>query len=359
LGGALKTKVLLWWFNAALLLGFSFFAIWLLEPISGALLSAWLLAYLLAPLVSRLEQYPMSRNQACLLVYSCALLLLLVLILLFLPPLVREISSLIHLLPDALQNFEMYIWPSIMGFLGLEAVVAESSLLDWLKNYLRQIDLESISPWATWGSTAVSGLFGFIAAMLNVIMIPLVAYYLLHDWEKVTQGVYLRIPPVIREHSRRLFRDVGSMISLFLRGQLSVCAVLALLYGTGLALIGLPSAFAIGVLAGMLAFIPYLGLLIGLTAAALVSFWSFGLDYHMGLIMLVFSIVQLFESFYLTPKVLGNALGLNPVVILLALVIGGEHFGFTGVLLAIPVTAAASILVRELDMYYRQRIDKV
>jgi len=349
----------MWWLNALLLLSCALFSVWLLEPISGALLSAWLLAYLLAPLVNRLEQYPMSRNQACLFVYISALLILILLVLMLLPPLVREISHFIQLLPDALQNFEQNLWPKMMVFLGLEMSPSDNSLLDWLKNYLRQVDMDNLTPWAAWGTTAVSGVFGFIAALLNVVMIPLVAYYLLHDWDKVTHGVYQRIPKLMRERSRRLFRDVGSMISLFLRGQLSVCFILAILYGTGLALVGLPSAFAIGALAGMLAFIPYLGLLIGLAAAALVSFWSFGLDYHMGLIMLVFALVQVFESFYLTPKILGNALGLNPVVILLALVIGGEHFGFTGVLLAIPVTAAASILVRELDVYYRQRIDQL
>lgn len=352
----MKSSVLLWWLNALLFCACIGFAVWLLEPISGALLSAWLMAYLLAPLVTRLEAYPMSRNQACLLVYSAALGVSMVIILMFLPPLVREISRFIQLLPDAVQSFEVDLWPQVMSFLGLEAVMNKSSLLDWLKDYLRHIDMEAISPWAALGSTAVSGAFGFIATLLNLLMIPLVAYYLLHDWDKVTSGVYQRIPPVIRDKSRRLCQDVGAMISLFLRGQLSVCCLLAILYGAGLALIGLPSAFAIGVLAGMLAFIPYLGLLVGLGAAALISFWSFGLDYHMGLIALVFAVVQVFESFYLTPKILGDALGLNPVVILLALVIGGEHFGFTGVLLAIPVTAAASIVVRELDLYYQKRI---
>jgi len=334
------------------------FAVWLLEPVSGALLSAWLLAYLLAPLVTRLEKHPMSRNQACLWVYSCALLILMTLIFMLLPPLVREISSLLQLLPEALQNFEQKIWPRMMTFLNLEASNSDHSLLDWLKNYLRHVNIEQITPWASWGTTAVSGIFGFIAALLNTVMVPLVAYYLLHDWDKVTHGVYQRIPPFIRERSRKVFSDAGLMISLFLRGQLSICFILALLYGAGLALVGLPSAFAIGVLAGTLAFIPYLGLLIGLSAAVLVSFLSFGLDYHMGLIMLVFTLVQIFESFYLTPKVLGDALGLNPVIILLALVIAGDRFGFTGILLAIPVTAAASILVRELDVYYRQRIEK-
>ncbi|MDQ6960997.1 MAG: AI-2E family transporter [Mariprofundaceae bacterium] len=355
----MKSSVLLWWLNATLLCGCIVFAVWLLEPISGALLSAWLMAYLLAPLVTRLEQYPMSRNQACLLVYSCALVLISTLVLIFLPPLIREISGFIELLPDAVQSFEVTLWPQLMSFFGFESIAENNNLRDWLKAAMQHLDMEQISPWAAWGSTAVSGFFGFVAALLNLLMVPLVAYYLLHDWDKVTHGVYQRIPKFVREKSRSLFQDIGAMISSFLRGQLSVCCLLAVLYGVGLALLGLPSAFAIGTLAGMLAFIPYLGLLIGLSAAILISFWSFGLDYHLILIVVVFASVQVLESFYLTPKILGDALGLNPVVILLALVIGGEHFGFTGILLAIPVTASASILVRELDLYYQQRIGNI
>ncbi len=324
------------WLIAVILLVLVVGAFWLLSSLSGALLSAWLLAYLLAPLVMMLEGHGVARGRACMLVYGLALLALAAIFVLILPLLLEQVSHL----------------ALVASLLGLSEQTDASGFLNWLAGQFQQAEVSQLSPWALWGASAVSGLFGAIVAAVNVLLAPLIAYYLLRDWAVVADAIQRRVPSAIRDDALRLTRQADEKISLFLRGQLSVCMVLSGLYGLGLYLVGLPYAFAIGLLAGLFSFLSYAGLVLGLSCAVVVDLWAFGFSDHTWMIAIVFMLVQLIESFFLTPKLLGDKLGLHPVVILLALLVAGAKFGFAGVLLAVPVTAAGSVLIRELDRQY-------
>ena len=340
------------WLIAVILLAMAGGAFWLLSSISGALLSAWLLAYLLAPLVMMLEERGVARGRACMLVYSLALLALAAIFVFVLPLLLEQVSHLAQNFPKVLADFQQKWWPEIASQFGLPEQVEASGFLSWLAGQFSQAEVSELSPWALWGASAVSGFLGAIVAAINVFLVPLIAYYLLRDWTGIAGAIRQRVPSAIRDDTLKLTRQADEKISLFLRGQLSVCLILSCLYGLGLYLVGLPYAFAIGLLAGLFSFLPYVGLVLGLCCAVVVELWAFGFGDHIWMVAIVFVLVQFAESFLLTPKLLGDKLGLHPVIILLALLVAGAKFGFAGMLLAIPVTAAGSVLIRELDRRY-------
>lgn len=342
-----------WWVNILVTLVLTAAAMWLFAPVSGALLVAWLLAYLLAPSVAWLEKRGLGRSPACLLTYTLALLGLVVLLLLLLPALIEQISRFLQNLPAVLEHWQNQWWPKVAAFFGWKAEFDGTSILETVREYLQRMDISQLSPWAAWGASAVASVFGAILVLVNALLVPLVAFYLLRDWHIISGRIRARVPKKISKTCIKLTREADEMISRFLRGQLSIMLILAVLYGIGLSVIGIPNALAIGLLAGALSFVPYLGLIMGLAAALLMSMWAFGFDAHLWMVLALFAAVQVFESFYLTPKVLGDKLGLHPVVILLALVIAGDRFGFAGLLMAVPITAAGMVLIREADHRYR------
>lgn len=340
-----------WWGNMGLFLLVAAALLWLLSGVAAALLLAWLLAYLLVPLVEWLAAHGVKREWATVLVFLFGAVGVVLLLVLLLPPLVSQVLHFLQALPDALTRLKAH-WVPVLSQMGVDISTEAEQWLAWVQDQVKTLTLESVSPWAHLGLSAVSGVFGAIAGLFKLILIPLFAYYLLHDWQKIGTVVREHLPYRGKETLLRLTREMDTIISLFLRGQLSVCMVLALFYSLGLYVAGIPFALAIGLISGLLAFIPYVGLVIGLLAAVLTSLGHFGVDQHLIGVAVVFAAVHIIESFYLTPKVLGNKLGLHPLIILLALTIAADRFGFAGVLLAVPLTAAGAVLVREVDRRY-------
>ncbi len=348
-----------WWINTGLFVALVSLLLWLLTSVAGPLLIAWLLAYLLVPLVTWLNAHGIRREWAALAVFLLGLIGIVLSVILLAPLLLTQIAHFIHVLPDAVLRLKEQWAPWMQTHLGVDVADEIDRWSLWLREQARGMNPESIFPWAHWGLSAVSSAFGVILGLFKIILIPLFAYYLLHDWDKIARMMHDRLPYQGREMVLRLTGEIDSIISAFLRGQFTVCLVLAGLYSIGLLIAGIPFALAIGLVSGLLAFIPYVGLIIGFCAASLMSLWNFGVDPHLLSVLIVFGVVYMLEAFYLTPKVLGDKLGLHPLVILLALTIAADHFGFVGVLLAVPVTAAGTVLVREVDRRYRNDQDPV
>jgi len=352
-------KPVQWWVNGGLFAALVGLLLWLLTGVAGPLLVAWLLAYLLVPLVTWLNTHGVKRDWATLAVFLLGLTGIVLSVVLLAPPLVAQIIHFIHALPDALLRLKEQGAPWIQTHLGLDVADEIDRWSLWLREQAKGMKLESISPWAHWGLSAVSSVFGAILGLFKIILIPLFAFYLLHDWDKIGRMLHDRLPHQSRKMVLRLVNEIDAIISAFLRGQFTVCLILAGFYSIGLFVAGIPFALAIGLVSGLLAFIPYVGLITGFCAAALMSLWTFGVDQHLLSVLMVFGVVHMFEAFYLAPKVLGDKLGLHPLVILLALTIAADRFGFAGVLLAVPLTAAGTVLVREVDRRYRNDQDSV
>jgi len=327
-------------------------ALWLFAGILGSLLTAWLLAWLLAPLVGRLERRGWSRNGAVLLIFVLGGLLLLGLLLLLLPLLLEQMRALLATLPSALGELERQFWPRLAPLFGLDPAQLPG-LFDWLKEQLRAIPAKEWQPVALWSGHALGSLLALLLALLQLLMIPLFAFYLLHDWQALHTAIRRHLPSRLRPTLLRLADEATLMVGHYLRGQLLLCLIEGVLYSIGLLLLGIPHALAIGMAAGLLIFIPYVGLLFALAAALLVALFNFGVDYHLVLLLALFAGMQLLDGLILAPRILGEQLGLHPLVILLALIVAGDRFGFVGMLLAVPATAIAVVILRELDRRYR------
>jgi len=348
-----QANPLSWWINAGLFAALAGLLLWLLTGVAGPLLIAWLLAYLLVPLITWLAAHGIKRDRATLAVFLFGLTGIVLSVVLLAPPLITQMMHFMHALPDAVLRLKEQWAPWMQMHTGLDVADEINRWSLWLREQARGMSLESVSPWAHWGLSAVSGVFGAILGLFKIILIPLFAYYLLHDWDKISHILHDRLPHQSREMVLRLTSEIDAIISAFLRGQFTVCLILATFYSIGLFIAGIPFALAIGLVSGLLAFIPYVGLMTGFCAAALMALLNFGVDQHLLSILVVFGLGHILEAFYLSPKVLGDKLGLHPLVILLALTIAADRFGFVGVLLAIPVTAAGTVLVREIDRRYR------
>lgn len=345
-----------WWLNTALFLLATAIILWLLSSVAGPLLFAWLMAYLLAPLVGWLHRHGVSRSLATPLVFLFGLIIAVLCLVLLLPPLFAQTVHAVQALPDIVLHLKEQWAPWVKANLGIDIGGNMQHWSTWLHAQIAGVGLEKLKPWANWSLSAIGSLLGSLLGLFKLILVPLFAFYLLHDWEKIGELIKQRLPHASRALILRLGNEIDTMISTFLRGQFSICLILAACYSLGLYLLGIPFALVIGLAAGLLGFIPYVGPVGGFCTAGLASLWHFGWDIHLLGVALVFVAAHLLESFYLTPKVLGDKLGLHPLVILLALTIAADRFGFAGLLMAVPVTAAATVLLREIDRRYRENL---
>jgi len=325
---------------------------WLMASVAGSLVAAWLMAYLLSPCVIWLSKRGVNHSVASMLVFLSGIFIGLLIMALLIPALAKQAVRFAHILPEALLYVQTQWLPVISGYLGVEIPMQTDEMMSWLNTRLHGIHWQDFSPWAHWGFSAAAGIVGSIAGIFKLLLIPLFASYLLHDWEKIIQLFKDHLPAVGKQTLVRLGQEMDTIISVFLRGQFSICAMLTLGYSLGLWMAGIPFAFVIGLIGGLLGFIPYVGYLTGMIAGLLISLWTFGTDIHLVYVLIVFVTVHLIEGFYLVPKVLGGKLGLHPLVLLIALTVAASRFGFIGMLLAVPVTAAGAVLLREVDRRY-------
>lgn len=315
----------------------------LLRPILTPFIVSAILAYLGDPLVDRLQRFKLSRSLAVLVVFLLTIVALLLLLLLIVPMVTRELAVLFSHMPEALTWFQQQALPWLDAHLGLNlGTLAPDHLAGFLsENFLSAGKLAGNALLTV--SQSGGAVFAFF---LNLVLIPVVTFYLLRDWDALVARITALLPRNNVETVTRLARDCDTMLGAFLRGQLAVMIGLAIIYTLGLSLIGLDNAVAIGVIAGLLSFVPYLGVITGITLALLSALlqargWWLPVE-----VLIVFGIGQLLESFVLTPRLVGERIGLHPVLVIFAILVGGQLFGFAGVLLALPVAAAGTVLVR-------------
>jgi predicted PurR-regulated permease PerM len=193
----------------------------------------------------------------------------------------------------------------------------------------------------------------------NLLIVPVVAFYLLRDWESVLVAVRRLIPGRIEKRLLLVVSDCDDVLSAFIRGQLLVMISLGLFYAIGLRIVGLELGLLVGLIAGAISFIPYLGTFVGLILAILASLLQFGDWLHLVLAMGVFGVGQMLESTLFTPLLVGDKIGLHPVLVIFAVLVGGHLFGFTGVLLALPVAAVMAATIRHFyRLYVREDQDQ-
>jgi predicted PurR-regulated permease PerM len=339
-----------WLIFTAVLVGL----LYLLAPVLTPFLAAALLAYLGDPLIDRLEARKITRSWAVTLVFGAILLGLLLLLLLLIPLSAHQFKALVHKLPAYLDWFQTSVVPWLSDALGLDPTLFElNRLRDRLLAYAREIGdlatglLESLRA----SSTVV---FAWIA---NLVLVPVVTFYLLRDWDELVAWIRELLPRSIEPTVSELARESDGVIGAFLRGQFIVMAALGIMYSVGLAIIGLEFSLLIGMLAGLVSFVPYLGLIVGILAASIAALLQFHSFLSLIPVLIVFGVGQFISDFFLTPALVGDRIGLHPVAVMFAVLAGGHLFGFFGILLALPVAAVIAVVLRHAhDEYLNSRL---
>ncbi len=326
------------------------YLVYLLSPILTPFLLAAALAYLGDPWVDRLQRLRLPRALAALLV-MLALLLAVIALIVILTPLARaQFARLLEQMPALLGWVEGRLLPWLRDTAGLDLPADRTLLADWLRAHFKDLgELGASLPRLTDRGFA---LFGFLAGLL---LVPVVMFYLLRDWDRILAHLADWIPRPIRSRLLTILAEIDAVLAQFVRAQLGVIAIMVLIYTLGLWLIGLDDALAVGVVSGVLVFVPYLGLMVGVMLGSLAAWTQFGEFTALIQVWAVFAVGQLLEGMVITPWLVGERLGLHPVAVIFALMAFGQLFGFLGVLLAIPAAATTLVILRHL----RTELDRV
>lgn len=322
--------------------------LYLLGPILTPFFFAAILAYICDPLVDRLERRRVPRTLGVILVMLLLGLIATALVLILVPLFEAEVRAFITKLPGYLDAIRTHLVPWLQQRFGLAVELDINALKEAI-----------LSNWQSAGGVAVRMLPSFthgglalVAFLVNLVLVPVVLFYLLRDWDVMIRHIDEMIPRRWHATVSALARDIDNVLGEFLRGQLSVILIMCVFYVVGLWLVGLDFALPIGLMAGLLVFVPYLGVIIGVvlaTLAALLQFQGMG-----GLIWVwvVFAIGQVIEGMIITPLLVGDRIGLHPVAVIFALMAFGQLFGFVGILLALPISAAILVWLRYLRRRY-------
>jgi predicted PurR-regulated permease PerM len=302
--------------------------------------------------VDELEERRFSRTTAVVLVFLAMTLGMILVLLLLVPMLESQISQLIRNLPGYVELLRTKLEPWLTDRLGLEVdgLFDLSGLVDVLREHWQTAGGFAAS---TLASVSKSGL-ALIGWLLNLALIPVLTFYFLRDWDALVERIGHLLPRSIAPVVGRLARESDQVLGGFLRGQLTVMAALATIYTVGLWAIGVDYALLIGLGAGLVSFIPYLGTIVGMGAGLIAAGVQHQDLLHPALVLVVFGIGQMLEGFVLTPWLVGDRVGLHPVAVIFAIMAGGQLFGFFGVLLALPVAAVGMVGLRYLHERYLQ-----
>jgi predicted PurR-regulated permease PerM len=334
----MQTDLRVNWLIAIVLTGWLFY---LLAPVLTPFVAAALLAYVGDPLADRLEKMKLPRTLAVVAVFLITFLILALLILLVGPLIKTQVGALLDALPEIARRVEQVWLPNVLGWLQIDAG-EDVGIAAFLASYS-----DLVGSWSGKVLMSVSKSGGAVfAAVLSLFLIPILTFYLLRDWDFILLHLSAVIPESQRDTVLQLARETDEVLGAFLRGQLLVMAALAMIYSLGLSLVGLKFAIAIGVVSGLVSFVPYLGFVFGIALAGLtVALEPNPLWLLIGVVV-TFSLAQLIEGSVLTPKLVGDRIGLHPVIVIFAVAAGGQLFGFFGILLALPIAAVLSVLVR-------------
>ncbi len=338
-----------WWLIGATLL----LLIYLLSPILAPFLTAAILAYICNPVVSKIDAWQVgkfspSRTGASLIVMLLVLAVILLLLLIVVPLLQKELMMVIERLPAYAAYLRQNIEPWLMQTFGVSLEFDTAQLQKVLMNNWKSAGGFVGNMMLTLSTHGMA----IVGWLVNLLLIPLVLFYLLRDWQPLLASIGELVPRKMHHKTLQIAQEIDAVLAEFLRGQLTVMLLMSVFYAVGLKLAGLDLALPIGILSGVLGFIPYLGIGTGIVLAIISGLLEFNTLSQLVPILVVFSLGQLLESMWLTPNLVGDRIGLHPVVVIFALLAGGQLFGLTGVLLALPASAAIAVALRHVRTSY-------
>lgn len=312
--------------------------LWFLGDVMMPFLLGGAVAYFLDPIADRIERLGASRALSVTIITLVVLLIFVVSILLVIPTLTKQAVDLFNTAPQLARDLQEFLTERFPQLVDTDSVVHQT--LRSLGDTIRQRGGEYLN-------TALNSAMSLLNIAMLFVIVPVVAFYLLYDWDRMIASIDDMLP---REHApviRRLAGEIDNTLASFIRGMGTVCLILGTYYAIALMLVGLQFGLVVGFIAGLITFIPYVGALVGGALAvglALFQFWGDWLS--IGLVAGIFALGQVMEGNVLTPKLVGNSVGLHPVWLIFALSVFGSLFGFVGMLVAVPLAAAAGVLAR-------------
>jgi predicted PurR-regulated permease PerM len=337
-------RQMLFWLGALLVL---LTLLYLLREVLLPFVAGLVLAYLLDPVADRLKRIGIGRFWAVFLILILFIVLFILALIVLIPLLGGQLVAFVGAVPGYIARLHASIMATLSEMPDNPVAEYLATRMGDARATITQILAES----STWVARVLSGVWSGGAALLNVLALlvvtPIVAFYILVDWDRLTATIDKILPRRHAETIRGLGKEIDGVVAGFIRGQATICLILATYYGVGLTMTGLNFGLLIGVSAGLLSFIPYVGSISGLVIAVGVAIVQFGpLSTALALVVAVFLIGQILESYVLYPKLVGESVGLHPVWLMFSLVAFGALFGFVGLLIAVPVSAAIGVLVR-------------
>ncbi len=336
---------------AATVLGTAIAALWLLKGALTPLAIALLIAYLFDPLIDRFEARGVSRGAAILLLLGLVGAAIFGIAFVLIPAMQRDVAALSARMPGYLERGLSALGPRLEHGLGFPLPRSVHDAIEAFRTGELQLPLDAVRALL---ERVLRGITGTAGALLSLLIVPVLAYYLLVEFDRIRLGALDLVPRAYQPTVAAEAARVDALISGFIRGQLTVCLVLAGLYALGFALIGIDLAIVIGVAGGLLAIIPYVGGTVALVSAAGMALLQFGVGAQLALVAGWYLVVQGLESLVLTPKIVGKSLGMHPVTVIVALMIGGDLLGFLGLLVAVPVAAVVQVFAQDLVARYRE-----
>jgi predicted PurR-regulated permease PerM len=335
---------------------------WVLSN-TGSILAPFILsvvlAYILDPLVDRLEARGLSRSLSVLALIVPALAVVVALGLFLIPAAFREIGELLGAIPILLQRLGDWVEALQIRLQNMGVPVLEN-----LGNRLDAVDSEAVVAFfqerqaelGAWGMETAMGLgrgLGSILTILGyIVLTPVLTYYLIRDWDDLMGRIGSLVPLTHREVVISFASEIDGLVSAYMRGQVTVAAIIGVLTGVGLALLSFPSAVTIGVIAGVFSIVPYLGVVVTIIPAVFIALVSGNVLISLAKVGVVFATIQVLDGSVISPRIVGDSVGIHPVIVVLAMSLGGYFFGLVGLLIAVPAAAVIKLLVlRGLDTY--------
>jgi len=321
--------------------------LYLLRHALAPVLVAMFLAYLLDPIVARIESKKINRSVA---IFILAFLVVIILggaLTILIIQAQRELVDLYNNFPGYLARVQDKVNPLVKEYLGREVPGTFQELFNELKSQISKIDPSSLKPVSKFLVGLTSKTFALLGWLIGLFVIPIFLFYFLRDFKRFKSTVLEYIPPGYRAYFLEKIQQIDDVLSAFIRGQLTVCLILGIFYSIGLMIVGVDLAVVIGMLSGLAFIVPYFGTALGIVLASIMSLLEHGISWQILGAWAVFAVVQFFESYFITPRIVGKKVGLKPVFVILAVLIGADLFGFVGILLAVPTTAVLKVFLKD------------
>ncbi len=325
--------------------------LWLLKSALTPLAAAFGLAYLLDPMIDRFEARNVPRSVAVFGLIGLSVLVLLMIALFMLPTLVNEISGISERMPGYVEGAVSALAPLAESWFGVSLPGSIREGLAGLGRGEFAIPFDAVRRVL---EAVVNSLTETLGTVVGLLVVPVIAYYALIEFDRIRSWFLALVPPRYQAAVSAKASTINELISGFIRGQFIVCATLGALYAIGFSLIGIDLAVAIGLLSGVLAIIPYVGSATALACASTMSVLQFGVDVHLAGVVGWYASIQLLEGMVLTPRIVGQSVGLHPVTVIVGLLIGADLLGFLGLIVAVPIAAVAQVFARDLLASYRE-----